>query len=74
VIINMWLVAVTFQIIILVTHLNVDHFWNDNWQRETDVPGKRKNPAQLPFFPSKIPFLGLNLVERQVTYNHSSIL
>jgi hypothetical protein len=40
--INTWQDAVTSQIIILVTHLNVDHFWNDNWQRETDVPGKRK--------------------------------
>jgi hypothetical protein len=72
--INMWQVAVAFRIIRLVTHLNVDHFWNDNWQRETDAPGKRKTPPCCHFFPSKIPFSGLNLVERQVTANHSSIL
>jgi hypothetical protein len=38
----MWQVAVKFQIIRPVTHLYVDHFWTDNWQRETDVPGKRR--------------------------------
>jgi hypothetical protein len=49
----MWQVAVTFQIIILVTHLNMDHFWNDNWKRETDVPGKRKTLPSCHFFPVK---------------------
>ena len=51
--INMWQVAAAFQIIRLVTPLNVDHFWNDNWQRETDVPGKRKTPPSCHFFQVK---------------------